>query len=305
MTNIIEVANIQKRFKTKTVLTDVTLSVETGTIYALLGANGSGKTTLLKIITGLLDQDNGTVSISHLEVRQHQQKIQRLFSYSAQASTVDDVLTGHENLKLIAKLRHVSNPNQIAVDLLNEFKPSAAANKRVATYSGGMRRRLDLAMSLVGDPEILFLDEPTTGLDPLSRNDLWETIRKLKKAGKTIFLTTQYLEEADLLADQIGFLKDGRIIETGTPAEMKQLAGPEKLILTFETEQLLHQATSQLVGFDLSPINDVSLSVKLPDTVQTVMDILSILQNAALKPVSFEVTAPTLDDVFMQLTKEV
>ncbi len=160
-------------------------------------------------------------------------------------------------------------------------------------------------MSLVGDPEILFLDEPTTGLDPLSRNDLWETIRKLKKAGKTIFLTTQYLEEADLLADQIGFLKDGRIIETGTPAEMKQLAGPEKLILTFETEQLLHQATSQLVGFDLSPINDVSLSVKLPDTVQTVMDILSILQNAALKPVSFEVTAPTLDDVFMQLTKEV
>jgi len=305
MTNIIEVANIQKRFKTQTVLTDVTLSVETGTIYALLGANGSGKTTLLKIITGLLDQDNGTVSISHLEVRQHQQEIQRLFSYSAQASTVDDVLTGHENLKLIAKLRHVSNPNQIAVDLLNEFKLSAAANKRVATYSGGMRRRLDLAMSLVGDPEILFLDEPTTGLDPLSRNDLWETIRKLKKAGKTIFLTTQYLEEADLLADQIGFLKDGRIIETGTPAEMKQLAGPEKLILTFETEQLLHQATSQLVGFDLSPINDVSLSVKLPDTVQTVMDILSILQNAALKPVSFEVTAPTLDDVFMQLTKEV
>lgn len=305
MTNIIEVANIQKRFKTKTVLTDVTLSVETGTIYALLGANGSGKTTLLKIITGLLDQDNGTVSISHLEVRQHQQEIQRLFSYSAQASTVDDVLTGHENLKLIAKLRHVSNPNQIAVDLLNEFKLSAAANKRVATYSGGMRRRLDLAMSLVGDPEILFLDEPTTGLDPLSRNDLWETIRKLKKAGKTIFLTTQYLEEADLLADQIGFLKDGRIIETGTPAEMKQLAGPEKLILTFETEQLLHQATSQLVGFDLSPINDVSLSVKLPDTVQTVMDILSILQKAALKPVSFEVTAPTLDDVFMQLTKEV
>ncbi|KRM55209.1 hypothetical protein C5L31_000178 [Secundilactobacillus malefermentans] len=305
MTNIIEVANIQKRFKTKTVLTDVTLSVETGTIYALLGANGSGKTTLLKIITGLLDQDNGTVSISHLEVRQHQQEIQRLFSYSAQASTVDDVLTGHENLKLIAKLRHVSNPNQIAVDLLNEFKLSAAVNKRVATYSGGMRRRLDLAMSLVGDPEILFLDEPTTGLDPLSRNDLWETIRKLKKAGKTIFLTTQYLEEADLLADQIGFLKDGRIIETGTPAEMKQLAGPEKLILTFETEQLLHQATSQLVGFDLSPINDVSLSVKLPDTVQTVMDILSILQNAALKPVSFEVTAPTLDDVFMQLTKEV
>jgi len=305
MTNIIEVANIQKRFKTKTVLTDVTLSVETGTIYALLGANGSGKTTLLKIITGLLDQDNGTVSISHLEVRQHQQEIQRLFSYSAQASTVDDVLTGHENLKLIAKLRHVSNPNQIAVDLLNEFKLSAAANKRVATYSGGMRRRLDLAMSLVGDPEILFLDEPTTGLDPLSRNDLWETIRRLKKAGKTIFLTTQYLEEADLLADQIGFLKDGRIIETGTPAEMKQLAGPEKLILTFETEQLLHQATSQLVGFDLSPINDVSLSVKLPDTVQTVMDILSILQNAALKPVSFEVTAPTLDDVFMQLTKEV
>ncbi|GAK47846.1 ABC transporter ATP-binding protein [Secundilactobacillus oryzae JCM 18671] len=303
ITTIINVQNIQKSFKKQTVLKDVSLSVTEGTVYALLGANGSGKTTLLKIITGLLKQDAGITSIKNWDANKNARAMQQLFSYSAQASTVDDILTGFENLVLIAKLRHIQNPKQVANDLLTEFKLTDAANKRAAAYSGGMRRRLDLAMSLVGNPEIVFLDEPTTGLDPASRNDLWDSIRKLKKAGKTIFLTTQYLKEADLLADEIGFLRDGEIVETGTPAQMKRLAGPDKLQLSFKTETEQLQAASHLSGFDLQTVNDVTLTVKLPDTVQTVMTILTILQGAEIKPDSFQVTSPTLDDVFMQLTK--
>lgn len=303
MSTMIEIKQIKKRFKNQSVLKDVTLNVETGSIYALLGANGAGKTTLLKIITGLLKPDSGTVAIAGHEVNKQTRAVQQLFSYSAQASTVDEVLTGLENLTLIAKLRHVKQPKQTALSLLAEFHLTDAANKRVADYSGGMRRRLDLAMSLVGNPQIIFLDEPTTGLDPVSRNDLWDTIRRLKQLGKTIFLTTQYLDEADLLADQIGFLRDGQIIESGTPAAMKRLAGPEKLQLTFIDEQIMQQAISHLSDYETQSIDAVSFTVELPDTVQTVMTILTRLQDAGVKPTSFQVTAPTLDDVFMQLSK--
>lgn len=304
MPKIITIERIQKQFKEQKVLTGVSLDVTRGSIYALLGANGSGKSTLLKIITGLLDADAGAVTVNQLDVKTDLRKIQRLFSFSAQNSTVDDVLTGSENLVLIAKLRHIKQPQQVANDLLAQFKLTAAANKRVADYSGGMRRRLDLAMSLVGDPEILFLDEPTTGLDPASRNDLWQAIRGLKQQGKTIFLTTQYLEEADQLADEIGFLGQGTIIATGTPAEMKHLAGPEKMLLTFVTPDKLQLALPLLKNFQPQTTDEVTMTVVLPDSVTTALEVLSLLTKNDLQPTNFQVTAPTLDDVFLQLTKE-
>lgn len=304
MPKIITIERIQKQFKEQKVLTGVSLDVTRGSIYALLGANGSGKSTLLKIITGLLDADAGTVTVNQLDVKTNLRKIQRLFSFSSQNSTVDDVLTGSENLILIAKLRHIKQPQQVANDLLAQFKLTAAANKRVADYSGGMRRRLDLAMSLVGDPEILFLDEPTTGLDPASRNDLWQAIRGLKQQGKTIFLTTQYLEEADQLADEIGFLGQGTIIATGTPAEMKHLAGPEKMLLTFVTPDKLQLALPLLKNSQPQTTDEVTMTVVLPDSVTTALEVLSLLTKNDLQPTNFQVTAPTLDDVFLQLTKE-
>ncbi|MFD0896395.1 ABC transporter ATP-binding protein [Loigolactobacillus binensis] len=304
MPKIITIDRIQKQFKEQKVLTGVSLDVTRGSIYALLGANGSGKSTLLKIITGLLDADAGAVTVNQLDVKKDLRKIQRLFSFSAQNSTVDDVLTGSENLVLIAKLRHIKQPQQVANDLLAQFKLTAAANKRVADYSGGMRRRLDLAMSLVGDPEILFLDEPTTGLDPASRNDLWQAIRGLKQQGKTIFLTTQYLEEADQLADEIGFLGQGTIIASGTPAEMKHLAGPEKMTLVFTTPTEVNRAVPVLQAFRPQTLDEVTLTVVLTKSVTTSLQILSLLTKNDLQPVSFQVTAPTLDDVFLQLNKE-
>ncbi|WP_427910807.1 ATP-binding cassette domain-containing protein [Pediococcus parvulus] len=303
MTPIITVDNVQKSFKKQLVLDNITLEVQPGNIYALLGANGAGKSTLLKIITGLLNSDQGTVRVNDFDVNKQLRQIQRLFSFSAQTSSVDDILTGYENLALIAKLRHVANPNQTATDLLAQFKLTEAAKKRVADYSGGMRRRLDLAMSLVGNPEILFLDEPTTGLDPSSRNDLWQTIRDLKAQGKTIFLTTQYLEEADQLADQVGFLRDGKIIATGTPQEMKHLAGPEKLTLTFLTSGQLAQVLPLLHDFAVQTLDDVSISVELPESISTVLEILNRLTVHKLKPTTFQVTTPSLDDVFLKLTK--
>ncbi|MDV7720001.1 ATP-binding cassette domain-containing protein [Pediococcus ethanolidurans] len=303
MTPVIEVKNVKKSFKKQLVLDSVSIEVQPGSIYALLGANGAGKSTLLKIITGLLDSDQGNVLVNKLTVTKNLRQIQRLFSFSAQTSSVDDILTGYENLVLIAKLRHVANPKQLALDLLTQFKLTDAANKRVADYSGGMRRRLDLAMSLVGNPEILFLDEPTTGLDPSSRNDLWQTIRDLKSQGKTIFLTTQYLEEADQLADKIGFLSEGKIIATGTPSEMKHLAGSEKLQLSFLTSEQLVRAQTLITDFTVQPIGEVSINVELPDSMQSVLKILHLLSTNEIEPNTFQVTSPTLDDVFLKLTK--
>jgi len=305
MSECLTVTHVQKKFHDQTVLTDISLSVPKGQIYALLGANGAGKTTLLRIITGLLASDSGQVTIAGLPLATNLTKIQQLFSYSAQAATVDNVLTGLENLILVAKLRHLPHPKQLGTDLLTRFKLSDAANKRVAAYSGGMRRRLDLAMSLVGDPALIFLDEPSTGLDPSSRNDLWQTIRDLKQQGKTIFLTTQYLEEADQLADQIGFLREGQIVATGTPAAMKQLAGPAKLQLTFTDTTQFAAATTLLADFQPQVLADLTLTVPLPQQVTTTLTVLAKLQAAQLAPTALTVAAPTLDDVFMQLTQEV
>lgn len=301
---IITVQGVQKHFKTQIVLKNVSLEVAPGSIYALLGANGAGKSTLLKIITGLLTSDGGKVTIQDLNIQDQLLKAQRLFSFSGQAATVDDVLSGFENLVLIARLRYVPRPKQEAQHLLDQFKLSAAAKKRVADYSGGMRRRLDLAMSLIGNPEILFLDEPTTGLDPNSRDDLWVTIRDLRTQGKTIFLTTQYLEEADQLADQVGFLRDGKIVATGTPTEMKRLAGTDKLQLSFASTKQRDVAVQALRVFQPQAKETNLLQLELSETVATTLEVLRTLQEAHNQPTNFEVVTPTLDDVFKKLTQE-
>ncbi|WP_338786324.1 ATP-binding cassette domain-containing protein [Metabacillus sp. FJAT-53654] len=300
---VLNIKNVKKSFKENEVLKNVNITVKTGSIYALLGANGAGKSTLLRIVTGLLNSDGGKVTIQDIDVANNPVVAQKSFSFSSQNTTVDGVLTGYENLHLIAKLRHERYPRKIAETLLDKFDLTEAKNKAASTYSGGMRRRLDLAMSLVGDPEIIFLDEPTTGLDPKSRQELWNTIKEMKSQGKTIFLTTQYLEEADYLADQIGFLREGEIVANGTPDEMKRLAGADKLLLVFNNHQDTERALNLLESY--SPINraDCEISIDLDEEIKTTLDVLNALTTKKIELKTFKMITPTLDDVFMTLTK--
>ncbi len=219
--NAIEVRNLTKAYKDVSVLHDVSFTVERGTVFALLGANGSGKTTTINILTTLITADGGTATVAGFDVATQASEVRKRISVTGQFAAVDDVLTARENLVLIGELRHVDDPRRTAADLLDTFDLADAADRRLLTFSGGMRRRLDIAMSLVGDSPIIFFDEPTTGLDPKSRNEMWSTIRQLVDRGTTIFLTTQYLEEADHLADDIAILHGGRIVARGTPEELK------------------------------------------------------------------------------------
>ncbi len=230
MQNIsIQVKDLQKSYKKVNVLKDVQFTVEQGSIFALLGSNGTGKTTIVKILTTLLKQDGGSAIVNGFDVASKPDRVRQSISLTGQFAAVDEILTGRENLIMIAKLRHSKNPRQVADDLLNRFGLSDAADRAVSTYSGGMRRRLDIAMSLVGTPPIIFLDEPTTGLDPEARIEVWKIVKELASNGATVFLTTQYLEEAEQLADRIAILHEGRIIANGTLAELKKLFPPAKV----------------------------------------------------------------------------
>ena len=222
----IQVRGLQKSYKQLQVLKGVDLEVARGSIFALLGSNGAGKTTVIKILTTLLRQDGGSAAVNGFDVAAKPASVRQSISLTGQFAAVDEILTGRENLLLIARLRHLNNPRQVADELLSRFGLSDAANRRVSTYSGGMRRRLDIAMSLVGAPPIIFLDEPTTGLDPEARIEVWKTVKALAANGTTVFLTTQYLEEAEQLADQIAILHEGKIIASGTLAELKTLFPP-------------------------------------------------------------------------------
>ncbi|MCL6586737.1 MAG: ATP-binding cassette domain-containing protein [Anoxybacillus sp.] len=225
----IQVKGLQKSYKQLHVLKGVDFDVEAGSIFALLGSNGAGKTTLVKILTTLLKPDGGTAIVNGFDVAEKSDKVRKSISLTGQFAAVDEILTGRENLTMIAKLRHLNNPQQVADDLLNRFGLIDAANRSVSTYSGGMRRRLDIAMSLVGNPQIIFLDEPTTGLDPEARLEVWKVVQELAEHGTTVFLTTQYLEEAEQLADRIAILHEGKIIANGTLADLKKLFPPAKV----------------------------------------------------------------------------
>ncbi|MBI3153513.1 MAG: ATP-binding cassette domain-containing protein [Chloroflexi bacterium] len=225
----IQVNGLQKSYEKIHVLKGVDFEVKKGSIFALLGSNGAGKTTIVKILTTLLKQDGGTAAVNGFDVASKPGDVRQSISLTGQFAAVDEILTGRENLIMIAKLRHLKNPRPVADDLLNRFGLTDAADRRVSTYSGGMRRRLDIAMSLVGKPQVIFLDELTTGLDPEARVEVWKTVKELANNGTTVFLTTQYLEEAEQLADRIAILHEGKIIANGTLAELKKLFPPAKV----------------------------------------------------------------------------
>jgi len=225
----IRVQGLQKSYKTLEVLRGVDFDVARGSIFALLGSNGAGKTTVVKILSTLLKADAGTASVNGFDAATQSSDVRQSISLTGQFAAVDEILSGRENLVLVAQLRHLKDPGTIADDLLKRFALTDAATRRVSTYSGGMRRRLDIAMSLIGNPPVIFLDEPTTGLDPQGRLEVWQAVKDLAEQGTTVLLTTQYLDEAEQLADQIGILHDGRIIVNGTLAELKQLLPPAKV----------------------------------------------------------------------------
>jgi len=225
----IRVRALRKSYKELRVLKGVDLDVARGSVFALLGSNGAGKTTAVRILTTLLRPDGGTVSVDGFDIVTQPARVRESISLTGQFAAVDEILTGRENLVMIAKLRHVPGPRQTADDLLERFGLADAAGRPVSTYSGGMRRRLDIAMSLIGGPRIIFLDEPTTGLDPEARIEVWQMVKDLADNGTTVFLTTQYLDEAEKLADRIAILHEGTIIVSGTLAELRELLPPAQV----------------------------------------------------------------------------
>ncbi|MDH6425865.1 MULTISPECIES: ATP-binding cassette domain-containing protein [unclassified Paenibacillus] len=247
MNKSIKVVGLEKSYRQLQVLKGVDFEVEQGSVFALLGSNGAGKTTIVKILTTLLNQDGGTAAVNGFDVATKPDYVRQSISLTGQFAAVDEILTGRENLIMIARLRHEKHPRQVADDLLERFTLTDAADRKVSTYSGGMRRRLDLAMSLVGKPQIIFLDEPTTGLDPEARMDVWKMVKELADGGTTVFLTTQYLEEAEQLADQIAILHEGKIIANGTLEELKKRFPPAK-VEYIEKQPTLEEIFLAIIG---------------------------------------------------------
>ena len=251
----IRVNGLQKSYRKLHVLKGVDFAVASGSIFALLGSNGAGKTTIVKILTTLLKPDGGTASVGGFDVLSQPARVRESISLTGQFAAVDEILTGRENLIMLARLRQMKNPRRVADDLLERFGLADAAGRRVSGYSGGMRRRLDITMSLIGDPPIIFLDEPTTGLDPEARIEVWQEIQKLADGGTTVFLTTEYLEEAEKLADRIAILHGGTIIVSGTLAELRKLLPPAKAEYV-ERQPTLEEIFLAIVGSDKAPEND-------------------------------------------------
>jgi ABC-2 type transport system ATP-binding protein len=245
----IHVHDLEKSYKKLHVLRGVDFDVDHGSIFALLGSNGAGKTTVVKILSTLLKADAGTASVNGFDVATQPTQVRESISLTGQFAAVDEILSGRENLVLVARLRHLEDPGTIADDLLERFSLTDAAARKVSTYSGGMRRRLDIAMSLIGNPAVVFLDEPTTGLDPQARIEVWQTVKELAEHGTTVLLTTQYLDEAEQLADRIAILHEGRIIVNGTLAELKQLHPPAKVEYV-EKQPTLEDIFFAIVGDD-------------------------------------------------------
>jgi ABC-2 type transport system ATP-binding protein len=245
----IRVQGMEKSYKELHVLRGVNFDVAPGSIFALLGSNGAGKTTMVRILSTLLRPDAGTATVHGFDVTTDPNRVRESISLTGQFAAVDEILSGRENLVLVAKLRHLNDPGRVADDLLVRFNLADAGSRKVSTYSGGMRRRLDIAMSLIGQPKVIFLDEPTTGLDPEGRIEVWQVVQELANQGTTVLLTTQHLEEAEQLADRIGILHQGRIIANGTLAELKQLL-PPATVEYVEKQPSLEDVFLALVGND-------------------------------------------------------
>ena len=285
------------------VLDDVDLTVAQGTIFSLLGPNGAGKTTMVRILSTLIRADAGECRVGGHDVAADPDAVRALIGVTGQFSAVDNFLTGEENLRLMADLRHLGREagRRRVAELLERFELTDAARKPLATYSGGMRRRLDLAMTLVGNPAVIFLDEPTTGLDPRSRRTMWQIIRELVQDGVTIFLTTQYLDEADQLADRVAVLDQGRIVAEGTPAELKRRIPGGHIQLQFAGPQALSAAAGLLAGSSADS-DQLTLAVPGDGSVASLRRVLAELDDAGLDVEQLSIHTPDLDDVFFAVT---
>ena len=284
-------------------LDGIDLDVPAGTVFSLLGPNGAGKTTTVNVLTTLMKADEGTVRVAGHDVATETKAVRAAIGVTGQFAAVDDLLTGQENLQLMADLKRLGSgeAERVVTGLLERFDLSESAQKLAATYSGGMRRKLDLAMTLVGKPTIIFLDEPTTGLDPRSRRTMWGIVRELVADGVTIFLTTQYLEEADQLADRIAVLNQGRLVAQGTPSDLKRQVPGSHIRLRFSDAGELDAAARVLAG---STRDDEDLTLRVPSDggVKSLRALLGQLDEHSINPEEFSVHTPDLDDVFLALT---
>ena len=269
---IIEVSGLQKSYKENHVLKDVSFTIYKGSIFALLGSNGAGKTTVVKILSTLLKSDGGSAAINGFDVSTNSDNVRKCISLTGQFVAVDELLTGRENLNLIGQLKHLPNIKNTVNEWLSFSGLEDAANRKVSNYSGGMRRRLDIAMSLMGNPDVLFLDEPTTGLDPQNRIAMWDLIKDLAKKGTTVFLTTQYLEEAEYLADNIAILHDGKIIAEGTPKYLKEIMPERGVRLNFDSEIKANIAIKLLTENGISADSIEQNLPSLEDVFLTLID---------------------------------
>ncbi|HVB01887.1 MAG TPA: ATP-binding cassette domain-containing protein [Acidimicrobiales bacterium] len=307
MTEAIRVEHISKTFNGEIrALDDVSFAVEAGTVFGLLGPNGSGKTTIVRILTTILQPDSGSTHLLGFDVMSYPEHVRTLFGLAGQYAAVDENLTGRENLMMVGRLSHLGRRRSAARtgELLEQFQLTDARDRTLKTYSGGMRRRLDVAAALVARPKVLFLDEPTTGLDPQSRNALWEVIEELVGGGTTVLLTTQYLEEADRLAQQIAVIDRGHVIAEGTPRELKSAMGATVLDFGVNDHETAVQAANVLAPLSTHEPHVVANNVELTvdNGARVAIDALRILDEAKIVPSTFTIREPSLDDVFLALT---
>ena len=299
----IAASGLRKAYGDRTVLDGIDLNIDTGTIFSLLGPNGAGKTTTVNVLTTLLKADGGTARVAGHDLATETKAVRAAIGVTGQFAAVDDLLTGEENLRLMADLHRLRGAagRRVVTELLDRFDLAESARKRAATYSGGMRRKLDLAMTLVTRPRIVFLDEPTTGLDPRSRRTMWDIVRELTSDGVTIFLTTQYLEEADQLADRIAVLDQGRIVAEGTPGDLKRRIPGSHIRLRFGSADELETAARIVTGS--APDAD-SLTLRVPGSggSKPLRALLDRLAESSIEAEEVSVHTPDLDDVFLALT---
>jgi len=306
MENIISVKNLRKSFKDLEVLKGIDMNIPKGSIFALLGSNGAGKTTAVRILSTLSKAESGTATICGYDLQKQADQVRNCISLTGQYAAVDEALTGRENLQLIGSLNHLPNVNKRADELLKSFRLTDDAGRRVSTYSGGMRRRIDIAMSLMGSPQVIFLDEPTTGLDPQNRLAMWDMVRELADGGTTIFLTTQYLEEAEYLADHIAILHEGKIKAEGTSEDLKTVLPQESVQLEFSSSMDADRACALLEGYSKNTDNENAgiMDVSTDGSAKQFADILTRLNDNGIPLVRFTQKRPTLEDVFLTLIGE-
>ena len=303
MEKIIEVKGLKKAFKQNQVLKGVDFHIYRGKIFALLGSNGAGKTTCVRILSTLTKADNGSATICGHDVFKQADNVRGCISLTGQYAAVDEVLTGRENLHLIGELKHLPHFKKQAKELLSLMNLEDAADRQVAEYSGGMRRRLDIAMSLIGEPQVIFLDEPTTGLDPQNRIALWDMIAKLAENGTTILLTTQYLEEAEYLADHIAILHDGIITAEGSPEELKKILPIGEVALEFMNSADIKKAQGLLEGYSYTSGRKI-IEVSTDGSSTQLADILNRINDSGILISRFTQKQPSLEDAFLTLIGE-